>query len=91
MPLSVDKATGEVLGSPMAVEKLTADKLPLAFNLDERNMMVKGTTFQGDVLLTARIDQDGEARTKEPGDIEGRARARVPAEKIDIVLDTVLR
>jgi hypothetical protein len=87
----IDKATGEVLGSPLAVEKLTADKMPLEFRLDERNMMVKGTRFEGDVLIVARIDKDGEARTKEPGDIEGRLRARVPADKLDLVLDTVLR
>lgn len=87
----VDKGTGEVLGSPLAVEKLIADKLPLEFRLDERNMMVKGTQFAGDVIITARVDQDGEARTKEPGDVEGRARATVPADKIDLVLDTVLR
>lgn len=87
----IDTATGEVLGSPLAVEKLTADKLPVEFRLDERNMMVKGTQFAGDVLVTARVDQDGEARTKQPGDVEGRVRARIPAEELDLVLDTVLR
>jgi len=87
----LDKNTGEVLGSPLAVEKLIADKLPLEFRLDERNMMVKGTQFAGDVIITARVDRDGEARTKEPGDVEGRARATIPADKIDLVLDTVLR
>jgi hypothetical protein len=87
----VDTTTGDVLGAPLAVEKLTADKLPLAFRLDERNMMVKGTRFEGEVIVVARVDKDGEARTKEPGDVEGRARARIPSEKVAIVLDTVLR
>ena len=88
----IDRATGEVLGAPLAVEKLTAPaKMPLEFRLDERNMMVAGTKFEGDVLIVARVDQDGEARTKEPGDVEGRARAVVPADRIDLVLDTVLR
>lgn len=87
----IDKGTGEVLGSPLAVAKLTADKLPMEFRLDERNMMVKGTRFEGDVMIVARVDNDGEARTKEPGDLEGRVRARVPADKIDLVLDTRLR
>jgi hypothetical protein len=87
----VDPATGELLGAPVAVDKLVIEKLPVAFQLDESHMMVRGTRFDGDVMLTARVDGDGEARTKEPGDVEGQVKTRVPAEEIDLVLDTVLR
>jgi hypothetical protein len=87
----VDKASGEVIGSPLAAAKLEVGTLPMAFDLSERDMMSKGTRFEGDVLLIARVDGDGEARTKEPGDVEGRINARIPAAKLDLVLDTVLR
>jgi hypothetical protein len=53
--------------------------------------MAAGTRFDGDVVITARVDGDGEARTKEPGDVEGRVQARVPAKDLDLVLDTALR
>jgi hypothetical protein len=87
----VDPNTGEVLGAPVAVAKLTVDKLPVAFELSERDAMAAGTKFDGDVVVTARVDGDGEARTKEPGDVEGRVQARIPAKGVDLVLDTALR
>ncbi|HYU14642.1 MAG TPA: hypothetical protein VEL05_01160 [Candidatus Acidoferrum sp.] len=87
----IDPATGQTLGAPLAVAKLTVDKLPAPFELTERDMMVRGTRFEGDVLVSARVDRDGEARTKEPGDVEGSVRARIPAQALDLVLDTALR
>jgi hypothetical protein len=87
----VDPSTGEVLGAPVAVAKLTVDKLPAEFELSEHDAMAAGTRFDGDVVITARVDGDGEARTKEPGDVEGRVQARIPAKGLDLVLDTALR
>jgi hypothetical protein len=87
----IDPATGETLGAPLAVAKLAVDKLPMPFELTERDMMVGGTRFEGEVLISARVDGDGEARTKEPGDVEGRMRTRIPAKGLDLVLDTALR
>ena len=87
----IDPATGEVLGSPIAVARLEVEKLPMPFQLTERDAMAAGTRFDGDVLISAWVDGDGEARTKEPGDVEGMARAKVPAKGIDLVLDTPLR
>jgi len=36
------------------------------------------------------VDQDGEAGTKEPGDIEGKVYATIPADDLELTLDTVL-
>src|SRR6266511_2219548 len=47
----IDPATGQTLGAPLAVAKLTVDKLPAPFELTERDMMVRGTRFEGDVLV----------------------------------------
>jgi hypothetical protein len=87
----IEPTTGEVLGAPVAVARLDVGKLPVPFELTERNAMAAGTRFEGDVMITAWVDGDGEARTKEPGDVEGRVRARIPARNIDLVLDTALR
>jgi hypothetical protein len=87
----IDAASGEVIGSPVAVARLEVGELPIRFDLSERNAMAAGTRFEGDVLIVARVDGDGEARTKEPGDVEGQLRARVPARNLELVLDTALR
>jgi hypothetical protein len=35
-----------------------------------------------------RVDRDGEAMSRKPGDIEGSVRAKIPARGLKIVLDT---
>ena len=84
----IDPATEEVIGSPVAVARLTVDKLPIDFELSERDGMIDGTRFDGVVMVDARVDTDGdgEARTRGPDDLAGRARARVPETKLELVL-----
>ena len=84
----IDPATEEVIGSPVAVARLTVDKLPIEFELSERDGMVDGTRFDGVVMVDARVDTDGdgEARTRGPDDLAGRVRARVPATELELVL-----
>src|SRR5262249_31075212 len=82
------EANGAPSGPPLAVQKLTWHD-GLAFDLTERSAMIAGTELTGDVLVIARFDQDGDALTKQPGDVSGRLRVVVPADAIAIVLDTV--
>ncbi|HLL20809.1 MAG TPA: hypothetical protein VK427_01700 [Kofleriaceae bacterium] len=82
-------ANGAPSGPPLAVDKVTyADNL--AFELTEANAMVAGTELAGDVVVTARFDQDSDAISKQPGDVTGTARVKVPAENVEVKLDTVL-
>jgi hypothetical protein len=83
-------ATGAPSGPPVAVEKLTWDKDDLAFTLTEEDAMVGGTDLAGDVVVIARYDQDADAGTREPGDVVGQTRVTIPADKVTIVLDTIL-
>ena len=80
---------GKPSGPPLAVQKLTW-KAGLPFELSERQAMIAGTQLTGDVIVTARYDQDGDALTKQAGDLTGQARVKVPAEAIALALDTVL-
>ena len=57
------------VGTPLAVEKLTWSNGDLAFELTEANAMVGGTELTGEVVVTARYDQDSDTLTKEAGDI----------------------
>ena len=78
-------------GPPLAVKKLTASKFPLPFALDGRDAMVAGTKMSGKVIVQVRIDKDGDAMTKNPGDITGVSRPlEPPADKVVVTLDTIL-
>lgn len=83
-------ATGTGTGMPLAVEKLTWATSELAFEMTERQAMVAGTQLTGDVVVSARYDQDGDAISKQPGDITGQVRVTVPAKGVKLVLDQVL-
>ena len=52
--------------------------------------MVTGGGVVLGVIVTARYDQDGDALTKQAGDLTGQARVKVPAEAVALALDTVL-
>jgi hypothetical protein len=86
----VNKATGETLGSPLAVERLEVQSLPIRFQLSEQQTMVAGTAFEGDVMVYARMDGDGEASTTLAGDVEGSVMATIPADGLKLSLDTVV-
>ena len=82
-------ATGA--GTPLAVQKLTVDKFPLKFSLDSRDAMLAGTTLSGKVVVTARVDKDGDAITKNPGDVTGQTKPVEPPQKeLILSLDKVL-
>ena len=84
---SVD-AQGTPQRIPIAVDRVDVGTLPAAFTLSGKHTMMPGTKFEGNVLLSVRIDRDGEATTRAKGDIEGTMRATIPARGLKIVLDT---
>jgi hypothetical protein len=83
-------ADGQPTGTALAVEKLLWSGDALAFELTEANAMQAGTELTGDVVVTARYDQDADAISKQPGDVTGQVRVKVPADKVELLLDTVL-
>jgi hypothetical protein len=86
----VADAAGEP-GQLLAVKKLAAGRWPQEFELDGRDAMMTGTKMQGRVVITARVDKDGDAISKNPGDVTGKSKAvELPANKVIVTLDTVL-
>lgn len=83
-------ADGQPTGMPLAVEKLAWAGDALPFELTEANAMAAGTELSGDVVVSARFDQDSEAISKQPGDVTGQVRVKIPADKVELTLDTVL-
>ena len=80
----IDPDSGRPTGNAIAVDRFEVKALPMPFELF-------GGPFEGNVVITAWTDGDGEARTREPGDAEGRVQARVPADRIEVVIDEVRR
>jgi hypothetical protein len=86
-----DPASAPGAGTPLAVKKLTVAGWPLAFTLDSRDAMIAGTKIEGKVYVTARVDKDGDAITKNPGDVTGQSKPLAPPSKTIVVpLDTLL-
>ena len=83
-------ADGQPSGPPLAVDKLTWSGDGMAFELTEEQAMVAGTDLAGDVVVMARYDQDSDALSKQPGDVTGQVKVKIPAEHVVLVLDTVL-
>jgi hypothetical protein len=86
----IDGATGEVIGSPLAVDRIDVKTLPVTFRLDESKAMSAGTNFSGDVIIMARVDGDGDAITKVKGDIVGSVQAKIPQGGLTLSLDEIL-
>ncbi len=81
---------GGASGPVLAVQRYTVGSWPLPFSLTQDNVMLAGMHLSGKVVLTARVDQDGDAMTKQVGDIEGTSPPiSVPAQNVKLVLDTV--
>ena len=58
----------------MAAKKFpvgNATIFPLDFTVTQRDVMMGGTQLAGSVSVSARVDQDGDAISKQAGDIEG--------------------
>jgi hypothetical protein len=60
-------------GPPTAVLKLPAPSFPYAFAIGPENRMIAAMPWQGPLVVSARIDLDGNAMTRDAGGLEGRA------------------
>lgn len=76
-------------GPPLAVKRVPGPRFPFRFELGPDDRMIQAMPFVGPVQITARLDADGNATTREPGDLQGSAAgAYQPGdEDVRIVLD----
>lgn len=79
-------------GPPTAVRRIAAPRFPLEFTIGPDDRMIAAMPFEGPFQLTARVDVDGDATTRNPGDLQGEAAgAFAPGDTdIEIVIDEVL-
>lgn len=76
-------------GPPLAVKKIDAPTFPLRYELGAQDMMFHGASLAGEVSLQARLDKDGDAITRQEGDLQGShpGGAVVGASNADILID----
>jgi cytochrome c-type biogenesis protein CcmH len=79
-------------GPPIAVERIADPSLPLDFSLGPEDRMIQTLPFAGELQISARLDADGNALSRQAGDLEGRAAAAAApgATGVAVVLDEVL-
>ena len=77
-------------GTLIAVKKLPATKFPLAFDLSGADMPFQNGPFDGELTLTARIDQDGDPLSREKGDVHGTLpKVQVGSKDVRLTIDQV--
>ena len=77
-------------GTLIAVKKMPATKFPLPFDLSGADMPFQNGPFDGELTLTARIDQDGDPLSHQKGDVMGTLpKVRVGSKNVRLTLDQV--
>ncbi len=77
-------------GTLIAVKKMPATSFPLPFSLSAADMPFQTGAFDGDLTLTARIDQDGDPMTHQKGDVFGTLpKVHVGSRDVKLALDQV--
>jgi cytochrome c-type biogenesis protein CcmH len=79
-------------GPPLAVKRIESPHFPVAFSIGPGDRMIRAFPFAGAIKLSARLDGDGNAASRSPGDLQGTAPGtHAPGDDgVEIVLDQVL-
>lgn len=75
---------------PLAVARLQVSGWPMPFSLTLKNALVVTTKPWGEVEITAWYDQDGDAMSKQTGDIYGHVRITAPADGVTLRLNRMI-
>ena len=80
----------EDLGYALVAEDL--GYRPLRFTLGPEDRMIQSIPFVGPLQVSARVDSDGNAMSRNPGDMSGAATSDVEpgARGVDVTIDQVL-
>jgi hypothetical protein len=82
-------ARSEAPGPPLAVKRIESPRFPLDFEIGPDDRMLKTLPFAGPLHLMARLDADGNATSRTPGDLQGAVAGAVSpgASGVELVLD----
>jgi len=79
-------------GPPLAVVRVPNPSFPMRFSIGPDDRMNQSMPFAGELLITVRVDADGNAMTRNPGDLQGVSETpNVPGDRgITLLIDEVL-
>lgn len=80
-------------GPPVAVRRLDGSSFPVEFTVSAADVMMPNMPFTGPFDIYARLDRDGNAMTKQPGDVineKPHSGAKPGDEGVEIVLNKKL-
>jgi hypothetical protein len=83
------RGPGGEVGPPALVKRVTPVSLPYTFVLSTDDQMVRGTPLPGAFVVSARLDTDGDAISRTPGDLAGSVKEAVQqgASGVRLLLD----
>ena len=73
-------------GPPLAVLRVPTPSFPHRFEIGQAEVMIPGLVFEGEIKLNARLDSDGNAMTKLPGDLIGAVETHVTPGTTNVTL-----
>jgi hypothetical protein len=78
-------------GPPFAVKRIVSPRFPLAYRLGAEDLMMAGSSFEGELRISARLARLGTAEPPQPGDLEGEhpVLVRVGARNVNITIARV--
>jgi hypothetical protein len=82
----IARPEGVVGGPPLAVLRVQSPEFPLAFEIGPDQVMIPGMRFEGPIALTARLDGDGDAMTRDANDPETRSSLAVVPGSVGVEL-----
>ncbi len=79
-------------GPPLAVVRVPNPSFPLRFSIGPDDRMIQTMPFAGDIQISARVDADGNAMTRSPGDLQGASGIpNAPGDRgVTLLIDEVL-
>lgn len=79
-------------GAPLVAKRVHPVTLPLSFQLTSEDSMIPAEQMPAQLFLQARLDQDGDAISRTPGDVAGvlAGAVAIGASGIELVLNQVL-
>jgi len=79
-------------GPPLAVVRVATPTFPAKFSIGPEDRMIQSMPFAGEIRISAHVDADGNAMTRDPGDLHGAAEnPNAPGDRgVALLIDQVL-
>ncbi len=79
-------------GPPLAVVRIADPEFPFPFSIGPENRMIQSMPFAGEIRISARVDSDGDASSRSPGDLQGAVETpHTPGDRgVVLVIDEML-